>query len=201
MSNSLYVLSNLSQKERKGWKEPRFSKGGGTADLQTDLPFSPHPVFIPSSHMLPFWLPEPHAETRPRLPAPPEPSARVRTGSTAVLSPVLSLSPPPLQNHQITQGSAPATDSNADCRPGAWRSLPLACIQQSHLFNYFCSISLIFLSLSGDKLAGPPSLSQVPCSTHDHFHPCPVTETKASPHAALAHLCLLVQTHVRPLLT
>lgn len=107
-----------------------------------------------------------------------------------MLFPVLSLSPHRLQNHQITQGSAPATDSNADCCPDAWRSLSLACIQRSRLFNYFCSISLIFLSLLGDKQAGPPSLSQVPCSTHDHFHPShdrnkgiPSCSTRQSPLA------------------
>lgn len=114
---------------------------------------------------------------------------------------VLSLLPHQPQNHQITQGSAPATDSNADCCPGAWQSLSLACMQHSHLFNYFCSTSLIFLSLLDDKQAAVPSPSQATCSSHDHFHPCPMVETKSAPRAVVTMPCLRDQTHVWPLLT
>lgn len=83
-----------------------------------------------------------------------------------VLLPVYwSLIPHPLQttrSHRALPACphthpAPEAGSSADPCPGAQQSLSLACIQHSHLFNYFCSVSLIFLSLWGAKQAADPS--------------------------------------------
>jgi len=103
--------------------------------------------FLPPFIHAPVRLSEPHAEMCTRVPAALVPTVH------AVLFLALSLLPHQLQNHPSRQGSAPAAESNADHCPDARWSLPLACIQHSHLFNYFCSVPPIFLSLLGDKQA------------------------------------------------
>ena len=149
--------------------------------------------------MPPFWLPEPHTETCTRLPAPLQPSAEAKTGSTTVLFSVLSLWPHQLQNHQITHGSAPATDSNAACCPDAWRSLSLAYIWHSHLIIFAPCHGFSSLFWVTNKLQPLPFRESCahPTVTFTHL----MIETKAAPCAALTMPCLLVQTHVWPLLT
>lgn len=193
MSNSVSsVISVLL--ERRGWKKP--SREEAPLVYTHTFHFLLIPFLSPVRHA-PVLAAEPLSEVRTRLPAPP---SLARTGSTAVLFPALSLLSPQLQNHQVTRLS-PVTNSNVNCCPGARWSLSLPCIQHSLVFNYFCSLSLIFLSLLGDKQAPAPSPSPALRSSHHPtiiFPPHPTTETKAAPRAALAVPCLWVQTRVRP---
>lgn len=82
-----------------------------------------------------------------------QPSYRPRATCHCAVACVLEPPKPPGPNHQVRQGFAslpphtPCPCSRQQCRPGAQQSLSSACIQHSHLFNYSCSASLIFLSL------------------------------------------------------
>lgn len=149
--------------------------------------------------MLLFWLPELPTEMCSGMQLPQHPAgSEDRQLCSALLFSALSLLPCQLQHHQITQGSA--TDSNADHCPGAWQSLSSACVQHSHLFNYFCSVSLVFPSLKRQQ-AAVPSPSQAVCSSNDDFHLQLMVGTKAAPRAALTMPFLNDQTHVWLLLT
>lgn len=137
-------------------------KGGGTTGLHTHLPFSPHPIFIPcqtrsrSGCQAPFR----GAHQAPSSPEPGEDGEHHR--ALPGTEPLVPSAPKPSGHTELS----PATNSDVNCCPGTRQSLSLPWIQHSRVFNYFCSLSLIFLSLLGDKQAPASSPSQALCSSH-----------------------------------